>query len=358
MINDEPGEEAVTKALAPYHEFECTGTDDEFVKDVDLTEELRKSYETETVKMLRGPDGTLVSYYDDQFYRAAIAAPGSMDSIFGSNRVHFTPDGWTEVELPTSEVKTFGEHVEDEYAYKVANVRNGKAERTKDHTYGYVLLNKDGTVSKVIQRTNESKHWDWYQIGGRWTGFFKVRSGLVVAKGRNKLVGGKPGLMTDAAKPGYADQLFKSDIDIEGMRDEAVAKAEAQYNLYHSIADKHLPIVDWETMRENYPGNIDGARKEYHAQPGIVALRQNKDTAWLEPSDFTLNLEGHCLRARNGAMRTFAVVKDGKWYERGEMGWWGCVHDEKPAEEWSSQFAQLIDGLPDNAVLTCVDCHI
>jgi hypothetical protein len=25
---------------------------------------------------------------------------------------------------------------------------------------------------------------------------------------------------------------------------------------------------------------------------------------------------------------TFAVVKDGRWYERGEMGWWDAVADK------------------------------
>ena len=47
------------------------------------------------------------------------------------------------------------------------------------------------------------------------------------------------------------------------------------------------------------------------------------------------------------AFTTFAVIKDGKWYERGEMGWWGVVSDEKNKDEWRAQFANLIDSLPD-----------
>lgn len=55
---------------------------------------------------------------------------------------------------------------------------------------------------------------------------------------------------------------------------------------------------------------------------------------------------------------SFAVVKDGEWFERGEMGWWGVIADEKDPEEWDKQFAQLLKDLPPTAWLTVVDCHI
>ena len=59
------------KQLQPFHEFECTGTNDEFVQNVDLTDELRKKYEddTETIRRLRAPDGSLHEPYNDEFYR-------------------------------------------------------------------------------------------------------------------------------------------------------------------------------------------------------------------------------------------------------------------------------------------------
>ncbi|CAQ71573.1 hypothetical protein [Cupriavidus taiwanensis] len=68
--------------------------------------------------------------------------------------------------------------------------------------------------------------------------------------------------------------------------------------------------------------------------------------------------EAYVQAARDAAGVTFAVLHDGKWYERGSMGWWGCVSDEKDTNEWYRQFAELIDGLPDDTPLTVVDCHI
>ena len=46
VVVDEPTEEAITKELAPFHEFECTGCDDEYVKDVDVTADTRAEYES------------------------------------------------------------------------------------------------------------------------------------------------------------------------------------------------------------------------------------------------------------------------------------------------------------------------
>jgi hypothetical protein len=50
--------------------------------------------------------------------------------------------------------------------------------------------------------------------------------------------------------------------------------------------------------------------------------------------DFARTRDETAASARANAFCFFAVVKDGKWYERGEMGWWGIVHDEKNRDRW------------------------
>lgn len=54
----------------------------------------------------------------------------------------------------------------------------------------------------------------------------------------------------------------------------------------------------------------------------------------------------------------FAVVKDGKWYERGKMGWFAVVSDEKDKDAWSEEVKQLLASLPPDTLLTMYDCHI
>lgn len=51
------------------------------------------------------------------------------------------------------------------------------------------------------------------------------------------------------------------------------------------------------------------------------------------------------------------ITPDGKWHERGEMGWWAIVSNEKDNSEWEEEFRDAIKKYHDLTV-TVVDCHI
>jgi hypothetical protein len=82
--------------------------------------------------------------------------------------------------------------------------------------------------------------------------------------------------------------------------------------------------------------------------------------------DRALNLDAPSHIVPNGLKITevpfteaYATFEDyARDYERGTMGWWGNVHNEKNEETWVSMFSKLIDDLPDDTLLTVVDCHI
>lgn len=288
----------VEKQLAPYHEFECTDIDDEFVVDVDKTDEARKAYEAD----------------DDK-------------------------------------TQTFAQFVEGWYGIKP--LKHGQ-KRGKAHKYGYCQLDAAGDVVKVIDHTNPHSKWDWYQVGGRWTGFFKVKPGKAGLLG-------DPGVMTHPAKSGTADSLRKSDIDIDGMRAEDAQEAGALYDKVHAV----IAGRDWKTWPELRDAvsdaQIEEARKAYWAQSVVQDLRNSKDRdlSWIDNLErFRVSRADFVKQAADKALSTFAVVKDGQWYEKGSMGWWGIVSDEKDQAEWNTQFMKLFDSLPDDTVLTVVDCHI
>lgn len=155
----------------------------------------------------------------------------------------------------------------------------------------------------------ENPKWDWYQLGGRWTGIFKLKDG---ASGQT----GQPGAMTERAKPGWVDQCRKGDIDIEATLEKKREQAKEVWFKY--LNDKVFAP--------------------------FVGIREG-DT-----------LES--LTARWTSIATFAVVKDGKWYERGEMGWWGITINEKSDDVWQKEFDELFKSLPDDTLLSLYDCHI
>ena len=52
------------------------------------------------------------------------------------------------------------------------------------------------------------------------------------------------------------------------------------------------------------------------------------------------------------------VTPDGKWYEKGEMGWWAIVTNEKNKNDWESEFEEFLKSLDEDVFVTLVDCHI
>lgn len=213
---------------------------------------------------------------------------------------------------------------------------------------GYKL--KDGIPGYM---ENPNAKWDWYQLGGRWTGYFKLKNGS------NGNVG-NPGLMTGSAKSGYTDQCIKKAIDIQSMIDDAKNKAENEYDLAHSIIDGQM-YESWEFVRTRIH-DIDKARKEYHNQPLIKKWNKSdikKQLGFLvSPDDFKMSKDKYLKNACDSVITTFAVIKNGKWYERGEMGWWGLVSNEKDSNEWNEQISKLFKELSDDTLISIYDCHI
>jgi hypothetical protein len=87
--------------------------------------------------------------------------------------------------------------------------------------------------------------------------------------------------------------------------------------------------------------------------------KEEKDfCVWGDMEDFQCTKDEYVKKQKDKTGVTFAVVKDGKWYERGEMGWWGIVSNEKNRDDWNEEFQKLVKGLSDDMLLTVVDCHI
>lgn len=260
--------------LQPFHEFECTGINDQHVKDIDKTEEMR----------------------------AEIAKDGLQSAL-----------------------EYFG--VDDKVVEYEAEV-----DREDAHKYGYAVV-RDGMLVKYVDRTNPDKKWDWWTVGGRWSGFLLLRDG------------------------GRSNSARVADIDFDGMRRDHVEKELARYRQFHGIVAGR-PVPRWDEVRERHE-RIEDARKEYWANPVIRDLTQSREFMFADGyEDFAIPEAEFIARAADEAISTFAAVKDGKWYERGRMGWFACVSDEKDKADWNHEFRGLLGGLADDTILTVVDCHI
>lgn len=217
-----------------------------------------------------------------------------------------------------------------------------------DENLAVETVDEDG---EIYTRNPDAK-WDWYEIGGRWTGYFKLKPGALGTVGC-------PGILTPPARHSYADVAKKGDIDFDTMRDEAEARCRETLTKVRTALNGITSWTPWKQMcDEVHKNDIDAACTAYDAQLAVTALRALDPGLFADLDHYMRSDADLIAEARASAISSFAVVKDSKWYERGEMGWWGCTSNEKSVADWNAEFSKLLDELPDDTLLTAVDCHI
>ncbi|MCK5612661.1 hypothetical protein KAR91_62895 [Candidatus Pacearchaeota archaeon] len=212
---------------------------------------------------------------------------------------------------------------------------------------------KDPKTGKYGYWENPNTKWDWYQVGGRWNGFFKMK------KDHMGLLGEKSWASNPLESPNTrGDSTHKESIDIEGMKKEDGDRAGSRWDEMNSLIDGREIEYKWTDLlkkRDDGEITIDEARELYNNQEVIKDFNK-KSGPFSSIENFLIPRDEYVKNAENSAISTFAVLKDGKWYEKGSMGWWGMVSDEK--DNWDEEFSKLFDSLPGNTLLTIVDCHI
>jgi len=163
---------------------------------------------------------------------------------------------------------------------------------------------KDDGEGKYGSWRNPNSKWDWYELGGRWGDFFTLKDGNT------------------------SDQAEKSEIDFKAMLDKQQKKAEDLWDETEELianSEKTGKNIDWELSFQ------------YGRDPKDTREKYIKDSVGLS---------------------TFAVLKDGAWYEKGKMGWWATVSDEKDPKAWDRELLKLIETSSEETMFSLYDCHI
>lgn len=371
VIGDNPDAQ-----LAPYHEFECTGVDDQYVKDIDITDQAMEEYQSRTETRYRNEEtGELHEGVGDLFWREATPEEDEIIKSYSplgggertisqyrvshSNGVRTTkifevPDGFTKCEVPATELQTFPEFVEDYYDYKLISPESVLDGTTlpEEFKYGYVKQNENGSYV-VINRTNPNAKWDWYQNGGRFSGFLPLRDGHYGNVGErswtnvNKDIEG-------------VDSALKGAVDFEGHKNKLMTEFSAQYDKAISELDglheTLKPISEFETGGANGREYYKAFMTQENFSEVSAILRENsvyhiEDFLSMDRDTYLENLVSDCVIP-------YAYIYEGKWYGKGEMGWFGMSDDKVDQVAWNKQYTELLESLPDDTLLTVIDCHI
>jgi hypothetical protein len=287
------------KALAPFHEFECTGEDNEYVVDVDETANVIKEWEERTELRFQDPEGNLHLPSDDRFFvdppeGKVLHGSGWSDGCLHISqdwgdgkgyraKIRQLPEGWTEATINTRDHIPFQEWVRNYYSERPAfkepyNPNEGYSDAGK---YGYLIEDENGLITKVVNRTNPNAKWDWYQVGGRWSNMLTLKDGS------------------------KADQALKKDVDWEGMRNAAEARAALEYDAV-AAARGGLSWTPWRVILEEHgKEKLDAAREAYHSQPGLIKAKSPDENV-----DLGMSREKYDDIVRWGDLDNFLVTRE------------------------------------------------
>jgi len=349
-------------ALQPFHEFECTGTSDQYVQDLDITAETIEEFKGATRSMLRMPDGSVISKYDDACYRELTAEEARKLGPFAGSgwsgpagisysskdwgdgrgyraKALFVPEGAEALDVP---FESFTGWYADYHGGKVISA-NESPDLEDAHKFGYAVIDADGNPVKVINRTNPNKKWDWWTVGGRWPNKLLFKDG---SHGSTSLVG---------------------ELDLDGMLAEQQRKAGSVFDaVTAAIAGRE--VHSWASVlkrRDAGEFTFESAREFYNSQQVVKDLVEREV---IDRWDGASELSG-VLAAKDRAQyveresqvnsSTWALLHDGNWSERGSMGWWGMSDaTDGSTLDYAANYWLTLRSLPDSERVTVVDCHI
>lgn len=155
---------------------------------------------------------------------------------------------------------------------------------------------------------NEDAKWDWYEIGGRWSGMLKKLDGT------------------------RCDECEVKDLDLSIDKD----MYEKAKRFWEVVVDKQ-PLKDGEYA----DGFISWYKDSYY-----------KDTFG----------DKETFAKDKASLSTFAMLLDGKWCEQGKMGWFAVSDTTSDSfKEYTKFFNKTLEELKEthpHAKVTLVDCHI
>lgn len=306
VITDELDQ--VEDALMPFAE----DSDPEYMEFLETEQENREDYNTETLNAKRLPDGTLTHEYDDKYRNFDT-------SSFESNYVF--PEGTETITMKMNEFyPTFEEYMEEWCGSQQVDEIKG--------VYGYWH--------------NPNGKWDWFQIGGRWTGYFKPKAGAEGVLGTSGAFDNKP-------REGWVDALKIKDIDIEAMQEEARVEAHAEYDKVEAlIAGRELP--SWDKIRKECGEDYNKAHELYDSYEVVQDFKNAKVHVWGGLFEvYGKNREDFVQKRVYNVLTPFAILVDGVFTER---GW-----EDKTQEEWTEEFLAIFNKLDPEKYVTLVDYH-
>lgn len=221
--------------------------------------------------------------------------------------------------------------------------------------------NDNKTEATLWSTYNPKSKWDYWTIGGRYNTSMQIKPDANADDFKPSEAHWTERHGNEADHRGASDSARKRAIDYPAMIAKQRADAILTWDKLAAATEGiEPPTSTWAEIRERH-SDIDDARREFNTHPWNAATR--KAGFWDAYEDF--HMAAADPRATYIAEREasavggyYAILHNGEWQARGDMGWFGMSSNETNKASWVSKVSELINSLPDDTWLTTVDCHI
>ena len=337
-------EHYLEQVLMPWHEYECTGIENEYVMQVDITKEVIDDFlKLHEAWYIPGEHPQYLTRYDfkddelderplteeekqqikDRTYknkeREVKAIPQSCPG-YSANPIAILsiPKIYVKTEVANCHKYDFETYVSEfnsihtvvhnltetpatgPYIYTAHGVNLGPFDISIPLDEIRKILTEN---TRVYDYTNPNSKWDWWVVGGRFY------------------------LTTKDGKPCDA-------IQIKDLR------------TFNPDNRKYAELI-WN----HYIEGIELTKEQSQDDPFLFWGISKEDLLYFPSKE--AYIEDYCK------WRPYAYVKDGIWHEPGEMGWWACSSSTPESQkEYNDGFDKMIEECDPEDWLICVDCHI
>lgn len=356
---------ALKEMLAPYQENNTGDCARQFMAFVDNEDEYLEKYNTGTDEWIDlGPADDVSKTGEIAHADAVISSTEcvwngrrlvrswhemfrSQGTIGVGSHTHQVPDSAAKISIPYNKLHaSFKEFVADYYGVEERDSEKGR--------YGYW--------------ENPNKKWDWWQVGGRWRGFYPVKSGV------EKVVGA-PGVF-DNESDGVADVVKIDQIDMDAVvakEREAFDKfkmerlqylAGERFDMFEGprswMLDLGLLRVEQDPGAAISPGEVQVGRTWGEDNPRFAKETGEGGRArWRDVAKVLTDEQLEKYRCAFNPLQTYAALDDRGWYQPGNVGWWASTdHTPETYMAYTEAFQSFFRKTGPGDLLVVVDCHI
>jgi hypothetical protein len=228
--------------------------------------------------------------------------------------------------------------------------------------------------------SNEEAKWDWYTVGGRWTGFLAT-NGYDPSKDENNIedcdlcqgTGDRPGWVIYEGPNGErlpawshtVDSKHKpliADKDDPDKMDIITSLTDNSRYIFEDHSRKPFDFKQYERkFRDDWAETMNGCNgcKGEGKHVSFPGDWDNHESDASPVSQWLDLMNQDSANGNEGEHVPFAILTpDGEWHERARMGWWGMTSGDMPMDAWIAAVKAIAEMYAESHTVFVVDVHI